>query len=320
MAWAAIAKGIASFFINYDKSTIQRATDWANWRVQQGNANAQNTVNQANADAANLVRAASNDFQAAQAAFSNARRSIGNKDRLEVAGRQADALEVNSARAIDNMVRGKLSVQLQAASTLGALRANAAARGVGGSSVAMLHSVASLGLGSAETTIKDRSNQITFDTLLQRQGLIRTAVNSQDFGQALPNIDYGVNVAPLVQAPEYIEHGSAFKDAFDSVFMENSVYSNIGARQNQTVGGVSTNWQQLGQNSASNYGPSFGFAQGNGNDYGLSTFTGTSQPTYASGNLSGIFTEQARSSGGWFSGNTGGGTTGAGSGNYFGGA
>lgn len=327
MGWAAIAQAIAGFFITYDKSQIQRASDWANNRIAQGNANAQNTINQANADAANLVRSANNDFQAAQAAYQNNKRSITNQQKLDTIGRQSDALEVNSARQIDAMVRGRLSTQLQAASTLGAIRAGQAARGVGGSSANMMRGVAALAAGSAETTFKDKTDQITYDTLLRRQGLVRTAALSQDLGVSLPNMDYGVNVAPLVQAPIYIEQGSALRDAVRGALGESGSLSSVSQFGGSSSPGVSTNWYSVGSNSATNYGPSYGFAQGNGQDYGLNAYLGVNQGTYNSGGLQGVFSGAggggaSSGGGGGFSGwfTDGGGSANAGGGDYFSGA
>lgn len=314
MGWAAIAGGIASFFISYDKSQQQRAAAWSENRIARANATATNVINEANADAANLVRRANNDFTAAQAAFQTTKRTLGNKARLDALGKQHDALAVNESRQIDAMTRGRLSQQLAAATALGALRANSAARGVGGSSADAMRAVASLALGSAETQMKDKKEQITYDTLLQRSGLIRTAALSLDLGANLPNLDYGINVAPLVQAPVYLEQGSALRDAFRGLLGSQS-WSNVGQVGNtgtQTQG-VSTNWYQYGANSASGYNLSFGNAQGNGQEYGLSTYTGTSRPTYARSGYTGVFTDSGGSSGssGWFSGDTGGGTGGA---------
>ncbi len=169
--------------------------------ITRSNTASTNLVNQANADAANSLRSANNSFAAAQATLQNTLRSIGNQEKMRVFGQQYNALETNQIRMLDGMVRGKLSARLKGAAALGALRADAAARGVGGTSSELMRSVLSLQTGAAITTATDNERYVQYDALLQKQGLIRTAVNSQDQGQSLPNLDYGISIAPTVFNP-----------------------------------------------------------------------------------------------------------------------
>ncbi|WP_334166769.1 hypothetical protein [Achromobacter mucicolens] len=169
--------------------------------LTRANTAATNLTNQVNGDAANSLRAANNAFTAAQATLQNTLRSLGNQEKMRVFGQQYNSLETNQARVLDGMVRGKLAARLRGAATLGALRADAAARGVGGTSSELMRSVLSLQTGAALTTAEDNEKYVQFDSLMQKQGLIRTAVNSQDQGQSLPNLDYGINIAPVVLNP-----------------------------------------------------------------------------------------------------------------------
>lgn len=201
MVWQLVAQVAFQASQNYaaaeDAGKLQDAQD----TITDGNVYSANTVNTANAAAANLVRGANNQFQAAQASLQNTLRSIGNQQKMENFGTQYNAQSENEVRVMDNMVHGKLSAQLQSAATLGALRAQAAAKGTGGSSAAIMRSVAALRGGAIETAAEDNQKYVQFDALLQKQGLLKSAINSQDEGQSLANVDYGINVAPLAQSP-----------------------------------------------------------------------------------------------------------------------
>ncbi|WP_397473754.1 hypothetical protein [Pusillimonas sp.] len=201
MTWALAAQMVLGFGTSWYQSYIQKAQFDAQNIINQANADASNLVNRANADAANQVRTANNTFAAAQAALQNSQRSIANREKLSAFGDQWTALETNQNRILDAMTRGKLSAQLKAAANLGALRAESAARGVGGSSAAIMRSVASLAAGHQETQLRDNEKYVTYDALLQKAGMLRASVNSLDLGQNLASMDYGTNVAPLVQAP-----------------------------------------------------------------------------------------------------------------------
>ncbi|WP_143277471.1 virion core protein, T7 gp14 family [Bordetella genomosp. 9] len=193
MAW--------QFGQDYMKAQEQQYITRAQDSLNSADVFARNTVGQANADAANLIRGGQNQFLAAQATLANTQRSAANQSKLQAFGDQSNALAENEVRVMDSMVRGRLSARLQAAATLGALRADASARGVGGSSADALRSVVSLQAGAVETQAQDNQRYISFDSLMRRQGLVRASVSSLDFGQSIPTLDYGINVAPKAQVP-----------------------------------------------------------------------------------------------------------------------
>lgn len=201
MVWALAAQAAFQIASNYQAAQTADKLQNAQERITRANVYSTNTVNQANADAANLMRDANNAFSAAQGSLQNVLRTLGNQQKMYVYGQQYNAGEENEVRVMDSMVRGKLSAQLKGAATLGALRAEAAAKGTGGSSADIMRSVAALAQGAAETSTQDNQKYVQFDTLLQKQGLLRSAANSLDFGQTLPNMNYGVNVAPMAQMP-----------------------------------------------------------------------------------------------------------------------
>lgn len=201
MVWLAAAQ--AAFQINQGYMA-ERSNDKmlrGQQAITRANTASTNLVNRVNADAANSIRAADNAFSAAQATLQNTLTSLGNQEKMRAFGQQYNSLETNQARVLDGMVRGKLAARLRGAATLGALRADAAARGVGGTSSELMRSVLSLQTGAALTSAEDNEKYVQFDSLMQKQGLIRTAVNSQDQGQSLPNLDYGINIAPVVFNP-----------------------------------------------------------------------------------------------------------------------
>lgn len=201
MSWAIVAQAATQVGMSFLGESTNDRLQRAQRTVTRANTAATNLVNKANADAANSIRSGNNAFAAAQASLQNTLRSLGNQEKLRAFGQQYNAAEVNQTRVLDGMVRGKLSARLRGAAALGALRADAAARGVGGSSSEMMRSVLSLQTGAAITTAEDNEKYVQYDALLQKQGLIRTAVNSLDLGQSLPDLDYGINVAPVAYDP-----------------------------------------------------------------------------------------------------------------------
>jgi hypothetical protein len=201
MVWQFVAQAAfqigSSYMQNIADEKLQRGQN----ALTKAGVYSYNTVNAANTDAANLVRAAGNEFSAAQASLQNALRSIGNREKMYVFGQQHNALEENEGRVMDSIVRGNLSTQLKGAAALGALRAQAAASGTGGSSRDIMRSVSALAQGAAITSAAENQKYVQFDSLLQKAGLLRSAASGIDVGQALPRMDYGVNVAPVAQVP-----------------------------------------------------------------------------------------------------------------------
>jgi hypothetical protein len=201
MVWQIAAQAALQIYSSYQQARTTDKLQDAQSGLTKANVYSANTVNQANADAANLMRGASNEFSAAQTSLQNVLRTLGNQQKMYVYGQQYNAAEENAGRVMDSMVDGKLSAQLKGAATLGALRAQSAANGTGGSSTDIMRSIAALAQGAAETSAQDNQKYVQFDTLLRKQGLLRSAASSLDYGQTLPTMDYGINVAPLVQAP-----------------------------------------------------------------------------------------------------------------------
>jgi len=170
-------------------------------RAQKDAVRAQRKVDATNAAASNAVRRAGNGFSAAQAGLSNLMRSLTNQGNLREAGESVNALNTNLARLQDQATTGSLNQQIAAAEQLGAVRAQAAASGAGGTSSAMLHQTLQLAQARADTTREQNQQYQTYDMLAQRAGLISNMALAVDSGQSFANIDYGVDLAPYRAMP-----------------------------------------------------------------------------------------------------------------------
>jgi len=212
MWWvAAIQLGVSlagSFFGNRASKSAAKNQE----RIDTANAYAQNLLGQTNADAANMVRGANNKLAVEQSRLSNKLRSMGNQAKLEAGGDAIGALNTNLVRLQDRAVNGSLNQRIQAAEQLGAMQAQAAAMGAGGTTAAMLHQTMQLAQSRAETAQHQQAQYQTYDMLAQRAGIKRNMVMALDQGQDFAPIDYGINTAPLVQAPFRAGAGHWFLD------------------------------------------------------------------------------------------------------------
>jgi len=199
--WFMLAQAAMQMTQQIDQTIRQNAALSAQGTINDANTYAQNLIGQTNADAANAIRSATNQFQASQAVLSNLQRSLSNQSKLDTFGKQSDAVATNLARTQDAMTRGSLEQQITNAATLGALRADSVARGVGGTSAAMMRSTMQGTIARQQTQQDEKVKQLSFDALQTQMGLKRAAVNSLDFGQTLAPLDYGISTATLVQSP-----------------------------------------------------------------------------------------------------------------------
>lgn len=97
--------------------------------------NARHITAQANIDARRITAVSGNKKRGAQASLEQFEQSVGNQHIMDAAGRQANEITENLSRNLDAAVNGKLSERLQAAEELGAATVDAAAAGIGGSSI-----------------------------------------------------------------------------------------------------------------------------------------------------------------------------------------
>ncbi|BAG70393.1 internal virion protein [Ralstonia phage RSB1] len=283
--WMAAIGAVMSMANAQAQKEEQAAQQYAQKTIDQAKADAANTVNAANDAGKNAIRGATNEFEAAQAALSTTTRSIGNQQKLRAYGEQYNALQTSIMRQNDMMIRGRLTDQLQAASNLGALRADAAARGVGGSSADIMRSVAALNFGSKETLHQEQRANMSYDQALQRAGMIRTAILSQDLSVDLPSLDYGFSSTPQQTAGTYFQSSNGVKQAIISGLP--ALAQAAGAIGSAfTGGGDTSSFYNAGAKSAADYGLTFGLG---GSSY--QSTAGTSSLTYGSSTpTSGMFT------------------------------
>ncbi|MDR5779161.1 hypothetical protein QCE63_06925 [Caballeronia sp. LZ065] len=183
------------------QGTILNAQNNAQNTVDTAKTDAANLLSQDQADNANKLRQAGNGFAAAQANLANTQRSIGNSTRAAAAGSAWNTAQVNQARVLDSMIRGNVEQQIQAAQALGAINADNAARGVGGTSSEMMRAAmkgrnARLGVNQATKT-----QQVSFDAAMQNSGLRSNLIMSQDYGETVANMNYQAAIPTTYIAP-----------------------------------------------------------------------------------------------------------------------
>jgi len=233
MWWmAAIQIGIAAVSA-IEKNRAEKKAFKNQKRIDEANTYVQNLLNETNAAAANKVRGANNKVAVAQTRLSNTLRSIGNQAKLEAGGDAIAALNTNLIRLQDRAANGSLNQGIAAAEQLGAVHAQAAAMGVGGTSSAMLHQTMQLAHARAETTQQQQNQYQTYDMLAQRAGIKHNMVMALDQGQDFAPLDYGVDTAPLVQAPFRAPPGGWFLD-----FLNNGGAQAIGGMFGGMAGGA----------------------------------------------------------------------------------
>lgn|GEM_PF-3443670 len=172
------------------QGTILNAQNNAQYTVDSAKTDAANLLSQDQADNANKLREAGNGFAAAQANLANTQRSISNNIKASAAGAQWNTAQVNQGRVLDSMIRGNVEQQIQAAQTLGAINADNAARGVGGSSADIMRATMkgrNARLGVNQTT---KMQQVSFDAAMQNSGLRSNLAMSQDYGATVANMNY----------------------------------------------------------------------------------------------------------------------------------
>jgi len=215
------------------KNQAEKGAAKSQQRIDKANAYIQNLLGQTNADAANAVRGANNNLAVAQTRLSSTLRSMGNQAKLEAGGDAINALNTNLVRLQDRAANGSLNQQIMAAEQLGAVQAQAAAMGVGGTSAAVLHQTMQLAQARAETAQNQQAQYQTYDMLAQRAGIKHNMVIALDQGQDFAPIDYGINTAPLAQAPFRAGAGSWFLD-----FLNNGGAQSIGGMFGGLTGGA----------------------------------------------------------------------------------
>jgi hypothetical protein len=183
------------------QGTIQNAQNNATYAVQMAQTDAANMLSQDQADNSNSIREAQNEFAGAQASLSNAQRSITNQQKANAVGAASDAQQTNLARVQDAATKGNVEQQIQSSQALGAMRADAAARGVGGSAAEIMRSTMKQTQARMMNNQNTRADQITFDGAMAAAGLRSNLITSQDYGQTVANMNYQTAIPTTTIAP-----------------------------------------------------------------------------------------------------------------------
>lgn len=158
---------------------------------------ANNQVSAANAEAQNTVRKAQNQERAARTGLAATVRSINNQRTLTASGDAQRAVTETLLRTTDDFTNNRVESGIRNMEQLGAVYARAAATGVGGGSVqALAYSVA---LSQARQEERDigQFGQVSYDLLMQRAGMARTAVESLDLSNDSAGLDFSTNTGKI---------------------------------------------------------------------------------------------------------------------------
>jgi hypothetical protein len=183
------------------RGTIMNAQNAAQYTVQMAQTDASNLLAKDQADNTNALRAAGNDFAAAQAALSNTQRSIKNQQTSAAIGSQYNTHETNVIRMLDATVKGTVEQQIQSSAVLGALRADAAAKGVGGGSADIMRSTMRSTQARQANNAQEKVNTMSFDAMMASAGLRSNLIMSQDYGTTVANMNYQTAIPQTTIAP-----------------------------------------------------------------------------------------------------------------------
>ncbi|NUX98783.1 hypothetical protein G5S42_03295 [Paraburkholderia sp. JPY169] len=246
------------------------------------------------ADNNNSIREANNTFLAAQASLSNTQRSISNQNKAIAIGAQTNALAVNQGRALDAMVRGNVEQQIAASAALGAMRVEAAAKGVGGTSADIMRKTMQ-GTNARLTTLQaTKGAQMNFDQVMQMAGARSNLITSQDYGTTVASMNYQKDIPQTFIAPMKMPDISMAQAALlgaagqglGQFSQSNSQPHSVG--MNGTVGqtpNYSSQSIMSGVNNIGSWGSSSGSSSysGGGNSYGF-TLGGDGSSSSSGGN------------------------------------
>lgn len=167
------------------------ASAFSSW----ASADASAIVSKANADAANTVRKAQNEQRASGLSLSATLRSIVDKRVLDSAGLSANNATEAAIRTQQSFTRGNVEQGLRDVENLGAVSARASAAGVGGASVEAVSYSVRLQQARLAQRMGERDNQITYEQLKQRSGIMPNAVDKLDLTPLTAGFDYTNSIA-----------------------------------------------------------------------------------------------------------------------------
>jgi len=211
----------------YEQTELQNATLDAQKITGTAQIDAQNDINAANAANANALRGSNNTLAAAEAALANFNTSASNYWRMKSAGAAYNANVTNLIRVQDRSVQGTLESNLRTAEQLGAVQAAAAATGTGGASSMMLqHALQSMSArnqGRQAIQMKEYS----YDSLVQRAGIISSAIAGQNAGQTFAPVDFTQSVPNKVITPIWAADYESNPNSAATGYLLSSVLGNV---------------------------------------------------------------------------------------------
>lgn len=173
--------------------------------AKRGMARAQNTLIEAQNASDRALAEANNQLTAANSGFQRAVQSLSNQRQLRAAGEAYNASSSNIGRMTDDFTRGSLSRQLQASEEMGALAAQAAATGTGGSTQEMIARSAALQVAINEQAVSTAQGLAAYDAHAQRASLMSSALEGMDMSPILSTMTYLVPQRGKVIAPTYAQ-------------------------------------------------------------------------------------------------------------------
>lgn len=154
--------------------------------------NSRNThkVKQAEIDAKRVTQAAYNEREAATTSLARFAQSVGNQRKMDAMGKALSAQASNISNALDAATVGTFSQRLAAASELGAASVNAAAAGVGGSSVDAYRQTLSINAAVQEQAQQDALKSDVIHATDALGDTVRNSIASLDGDSFAGNFDY----------------------------------------------------------------------------------------------------------------------------------
>ncbi|WP_244110375.1 hypothetical protein [Burkholderia cenocepacia] len=238
---------IAGAGVGMMQARLQNAQNDAQYTVDTAKTTASNLLSKSSAENNNMIRDANNEFLAAQAALSNTQRAIGNQNRAIAIGAQTNAQAVNMARATEAMTRGSLEQQIAAAAQLGAMRADSAARGVGGTSADIMRATMQTTTSRLTSMQAMKGAQMSFDQVMAAAGLRSNLITSQDYGQTVAGMNYQKDIPQTFIAPEKMPDITAAQGA------AMGAVGGMGFQQFRNSGGGSVGGYSGGVGNTANY-------------------------------------------------------------------
>lgn len=179
----------------------QNALSIANARNQYTVARAMAGLSRAEAAANNKIRQANNLRANVDADLTNWTRSVQNQRRMEAAGNAQLAGVTNLLRSRDQQTNESLESRLSAAETIGALAANAALSGTGGSSIDGMERAVRLRDQRSQHYADKQAGLVDYDALAQIAGIVPQAASGMDLTVTQANQDFGHDVGQFDPLP-----------------------------------------------------------------------------------------------------------------------